>query len=121
MSAETFEVAGEKVHVAHATHHAVGLKPQGILLPLDVELLQVSGALEPGGGDHGQQIFEMVEKVILPGVQGIVEAEQRTKIGLQPPEENLPRGRIGGDLGGKLRPPGVGSGVSGKPGQSVQG
>jgi hypothetical protein len=79
------------------------LKPQGVGLPLTVELFQLVSALNPGAGELSQQLFQMEEEIVSAPIKVQQDGEQRLKVALQPLGKFLPLLWMIGGVTGALR------------------
>ena len=81
--ADALQVAGEQIDIAHPAEHLVGLEPVRLRSRGRVEGLQVRRALDPGLRQRRQQLFQVVEEVVLLAVHLEQDAEQAREVILQ--------------------------------------
>ena len=87
----TIEIAGKEIDIADAAQHALVLVPMGICFPLGIEGLQLRRSRQPTSCSEGENLFQVVIKIIAPLVKLQEQIKEAGKVRIQPPPEERPR------------------------------
>jgi len=84
------QIASKKVHITNAADHLIALEPLRIGLPFGIQIAKVRGALESSFSHADEQHLQVVEEIIVLGVEVVIEPKKAWEMLLQARLENLP-------------------------------